>query len=86
MNKATALHHTFVLLSTPAQRANWGFTEEDAGRAVRAVRRLVARYGFEAYAGIMRQAQDDAERYTLERALSSARVNTIVNEWTDKRG
>lgn len=81
MDKLRATLNVATILATPEQRARWEYDPMHAEAAVRSARRQVQRYGDAAREGYMRQASTDAEREIMSRALSSARVGTVVLEW-----
>lgn len=81
MDKLKALMNVSVLLATTEQRARWEYDPKHAEAAVRSMRRQVQRYGDEARDGFMRQGQTEEERAIIARALSNARVGTVVLEW-----
>jgi len=81
MTKTYSLHIATILASTEA-RSRWNIGEAEAERAIRAARRQVQRYGDEARDGLLSWCITDEERTIVARALGSARVATIVKEWT----
>lgn len=81
MDTLRATLNVVTILATPEQRERWEYDPKHAEAAIRSARRQVQRYGDEARAGYLRQASTDEERQIIERALSTARVRTIVYEW-----
>lgn len=83
MSKMYADKVAFIVQSAE-RRAVWNTRPEEVERAIRAARRQVQRYGQEARDGLLSWCGDDQERALVERALSSARVATIVKEWDQR--
>lgn len=78
--------NTATILATPSDRVQLpeNLNTESAERAIRSARRQVQRNGDKAREALLSWCKTDEEREWLLRAIGTARVGTIVQEWDER--